>query len=151
MLIRIQRQKRGFARLSGSYNYLNIIMLRQPRLFAFLNESTCSCIALLLTQPLPIIYIYKILGVKPTRHIFRYARNQFTKQYHPTTGVDFYLKRTTLPGNQTGYLFVLVMSNILISVVFNHEHCMRSLNSEVTLTHISFCLSMVACNVFEPV
>jgi len=30
----------------------------------------------------------------------RYARNQFTKQYHPTTGVDFYLKRTTLPGSK---------------------------------------------------
>lgn len=28
----------------------------------------------------------------------RYANGQFTKQFHPTTGVDFYLKRTTLPG-----------------------------------------------------
>jgi len=30
----------------------------------------------------------------------RYATNQFSKQYHPTTGVEFYLKRTTLPGQR---------------------------------------------------
>jgi len=30
----------------------------------------------------------------------RYATNQFTKQYQPTTGVEFYLKRTTLPGQR---------------------------------------------------
>lgn len=30
----------------------------------------------------------------------RYASNQFTKQYHPTTGVDFYLKRTTITGTK---------------------------------------------------
>ena len=30
----------------------------------------------------------------------RYATNVFSKQYHPTTGVEFYLKRTTLPGSK---------------------------------------------------
>jgi len=30
----------------------------------------------------------------------RYATNNFTKNYHPTTGVEFYLKRTSLPGNR---------------------------------------------------
>jgi len=30
----------------------------------------------------------------------RYATNQYSKQYHPTTGVEFYLKRTTLPGQR---------------------------------------------------
>jgi len=31
----------------------------------------------------------------------RYATNQFSKQYQPTTGVEFYLKRTTLPGQRS--------------------------------------------------
>ncbi|XP_023346886.1 ras-related protein Rab-28 [Eurytemora carolleeae] len=30
----------------------------------------------------------------------RYTSSQFSKQYHPTTGVDFYLKRTKLPGSK---------------------------------------------------
>lgn len=30
----------------------------------------------------------------------RYSTNNFTKNYHPTTGVEFYLKRTTLPGSR---------------------------------------------------
>lgn len=30
----------------------------------------------------------------------RYTTNQFSKQYQPTTGVEFYLKRTTLPGSR---------------------------------------------------
>jgi Ras-related protein Rab-28 len=31
-------------------------------------------------------------------NLYRYSTNQYTKQYFPTTGVDFYLKRTSLPG-----------------------------------------------------
>ena len=41
---------------------------------------------------------------------FRYTSSQFSKQYHPTTGVDFYLKRTKLPGkklNKKSMLFKL--------------------------------------------
>jgi Ras-related protein Rab-28 len=28
----------------------------------------------------------------------KYAQESFTKQYNPTVGVEFYLKRTVLPG-----------------------------------------------------
>lgn len=30
----------------------------------------------------------------------RYAQESFTKQYAPTVGVEFYLKRTVLPGQR---------------------------------------------------
>ena len=30
----------------------------------------------------------------------RYSTNQYTKQYFPTTGLDFYLKRASLPGSK---------------------------------------------------
>ncbi len=39
-------------------------------------------------------------GVGKTSIAARYANGSFTKQFTPTPGVDFYLKRTTLPGQR---------------------------------------------------
>jgi Ras-related protein Rab-28 len=48
----------------------------------------------------------------------RYATNQFSKQYHPTTGVEFYLKRTTLPGQRNLALKLWDLSGSSLSGTF---------------------------------
>ena len=48
-------------------------------------------------------YKFVLIGdsqVGKTSIASRYATNNFTKNYHPTTGVEFYLKRTVLPGSR---------------------------------------------------
>jgi len=45
----------------------------------------------------------------------RYASNQFTKNYHPTTGVDFYLKRTTLPGSKNLVIKLWDLSGVVLT------------------------------------
>ena len=66
---------------------------------------------------------------------FRYATNVYSKNYSPTTGVDFYLKRTTVAANKNCALKLWDISGkamqgrMLDKYIFGKNHVFSTVRS----------------------